>query len=254
MDNRYTHEDCPLRGGDDCRLLNMPGCNECPVNKLPREEKVKAGRELRDTAILMPIELVRCAAESSHCLLCNDDVKRKRTCYAVADLGHKHPNPDNSSGISKGGLLVPVQIASCSQCKRNFTLASYLPDALALLITGIALVLLSIRSIREPLMAVLTALPLIVFIIACILAVTVRYTLRRCLVKKLGKSTKFKISDIGIISRMYGNGWFELYGSNRVISKVYFNDAPLSKGPYTAYIRESNDGPADIKLNQSIEE
>ena len=102
-------------------------------------------------------------------------------------------------------------------------------------------VLMSIRAIREPLMAITPALPAIVFLVLALGGILGGWLWRGALHKRYSKTTYLSIFRIDTLRRMKRLGWFELY-ETKDVSRLVFSKKPFRQGLYTG---ASGHGTAD---------
>ena len=238
MERKYTNTDCQLYGSYHCALLHMESCESCTVGTASAEEAESLKRKLDVTDSLMPAGGVSCLFTSQECLLCKGEEKGARACYANTDIGHVEPKTParNAIGIkitARTGSLVPLQIACCAQCKRRLLTVDYLPNALAVGLSLLALVLLSIDTLREALMGVHSALPTLVFLAVVAASVIGMRFLRKALVAKAQEKTWMRALDLPQLAGMRERGWFEINAGNGGLTRFVFAKKRIRQGLYT---------------------
>ena len=174
---RYTNKKCPLIGSEECKALNMSCCDECPVNDMYDEDKEAAGEGLKELRSLLGGEVTE-LHKTRECLLCKGDSKGARDWYGTVDIGHEYGDkPQKMAEIklfAKTGYIVPIHFPVCAKCKKNIERMWFAGDAAGVGIGAAALIMMSIRPIREALAAVNSLLPIAVFIGMAAVAFIVR--------------------------------------------------------------------------------
>ena len=127
-------------------------------------------------------------------------------------------------------------------------MVTYMPTIVGIVISLATFLLLSDRDIREPLMAVLTILPVVVFLLAVALSMLACALVRRFMLDKLGQKTKFNIFEIDKIRYMKVGGWVNLFDHGNY-SKLMFS----KRLPW--YIPKQDEVTNDLKAaEESTEE
>lgn len=242
MAREYTRKDCPLWGSDYCARLNMESCRECTVDCVD-ENSAKAIREELDTIDSnMPEGGISDLFAGDRCVLCKGEPKKK-AYYVLTDLAHPEPRRKHAAilGISrepKAGTVMPIELSCCRDCRRGFLILEYVFQVTWVLFALVAFVLMSIRSIREPIAAVWAALPFIIFAAAVALGITLGLVLRRLAIKKYSATTHLNIMEIPKLNLMADRGWFEL-NREQDRSRLVFSKSPITHGLYSAAPEET---------------
>jgi len=238
MERKYTNTDCQLYGSYHCALLHMESCESCTVGTASAEEAESLKRKLDVTDSLMPEGGVSCLFTSQECLLCKGEEKGARACYANTDIGHVEPKTPtrNAIGIkitARTGSLVPLQIACCAQCKRRLLMVDYLPNVLAVGFSLLALILLSIDTLREALMGIHSFLPTLVFLVAVLVSITGTRFLRRGFIARAQEKTWLRALDLPELAGMRERGWFEINAGGDGLTRFVFAKKRIRQGLYT---------------------
>lgn len=185
-------------------------------------------RECEAVEELLPEAGIDSLHEGDDCKLCADDGDVKRaTAYATADLGHPRETEDESDLFgTRYGHAIPVHISCCKRCRRNYFLVTYLPTIIGIIISLAAFIVISERSVREPLMAVFTVMPVLVFLAAVGLSMLICALIRRFLLDKLGQKTKFDIFEIDRLHYMKVGGWVNLYDESNYSKLMFSKELP----------------------------
>lgn len=197
------------------------------------------GEEARRAMVasMLPGGNLRPLFESEHCLLCNRSQPNPRELYAVTDMGHKEPESKKTSAIglrvkTKIGSLVPLQIASCPQCRHNFRIASNLRLLLTIALVVFSLLVLSIDPIETALLDVHPMLPVIFFLVMIPASWLIGTLVSRSYIKRKSAETHFDIEEIPFVRQMVDLGWFQLYGKQDV-SRLIFSKERLKGDWFT---------------------
>lgn len=239
MANYIDNKNCKLYGTEYCDLLNMPSCENCAFGKIRADsEAEEAKRDLDVLMSLVPEEGVAPLFMSETCYLCKGDHPNKRSCYAMTDIGHAEPGRmhRNIIGIKtkcRVGSLIPVQIACCSRCRRNYFMVEYLPTFIAIIVSVIALAVLSMRSVHEPLSALSELLPLGVFVVLVVLGYLLGTLCRKGLKKAKSRETEFDVWELPIMKKLKALGWQPL-STDKGISRMVFTKKRVTQGVYSA--------------------
>lgn len=256
----YKNQNCELNGTELCRTLNMRGCDECPLNGMGEYERKRAAQEIIQIKEMMPEGELSDLFVGDECMLCAGDTRNKKEFYALVDLARpKDGKKSVYKGIpgvtSKDGYIIPVQIASCKRCMRNFKLAMYAPAVTAILVGIIPIAALSVRSLREQLMRVSHIMPFIVFVLFELIAIALYVLLNKYLTKKLSSETILNVMHIDRLRHMEENGWIELQKGKRSsdysVSSPVFAKKRLKYGMFTAARRQRTE--EDIADKDSVD-
>lgn len=233
----YLNTDCKLHGTKYCAALNMVNCDVCTVRDKAAKEVDSIMHDIDVMESFVPPDGVADLFARGDCALCTGEEKGERKYFALADLGHAEPKSREAGflGIkraTRAGSILPLQIASCKKCRRNFLLVEYLPTGIALVLAGGSLLALSIRSLRESLMAISPMLPFLAFVLAVLVGLLAGMLLRGGLAKRFEKQTHMKIFEIPKLKEMLLNGWFPL-NEGKQYTKLIFSRKRLKQGIYT---------------------
>ncbi|MBQ3109084.1 MAG: hypothetical protein IJC67_05650 [Clostridia bacterium] len=239
MANYIDNKNCKLYGTEYCELLNMASCENCAFGKIKTDAEAEEAKH--DLDVLMsniPEEGVAPLFTSETCLLCKGKNPEKRSLYAMTDIGHPEPERmhRNIIGIKtkcRVGSLIPVQIACCSKCRRNYFMVEYLPTFVAIIVAILALIVLSARSIHEPLSAVSELLPLGLFIVLVVLGYFLGKLLRGSLKKAKARETEFDIWNLPLMKKLKALGWQPL-AADKGVSRMVFTKKRVAQGVYSA--------------------
>ena len=248
MANYIDNKNCEFYGTEYCELLNMQSCENCTFGKQKQEESEATKKDLDVLMSLVPEEGVASLFQSDTCLLCKGEKPGKRSCYGMLDIGHPKPERSRRSVIGlktkcRVGSIIPLQIACCSRCRRNYFIVEYLPVFLSVLVAIIALSVISMRSVLEPLSAVSELLPLGVFVVAVLLGYFAGVLLRKSLKKAKSRETEFDVWRPPLLQKLKELGWQPL-STDKHVSHLVFTRKRVPQGVYTA---DNSRGKASYK-------
>ncbi len=237
MEHKYTNTDCKLHGTRYCALLHMESCASCTVAAASPEQAEGLAKNLDVTASLMPENGVACLFESEECLLCKG-ARGKREWYADVDIGNVEPKTESRNvlgmkSIARTGSMVPLQIACCKDCRKRLLMIEYLPTVAATAISLIALIVMSIRPVRESLMGRHEILPLLIFASVVLLALLLSAVLRKKLVADAEGKTELRALDLVQLAGMREKGWFEINPGKKGMTRFVFARKRIRQGLYT---------------------
>lgn len=250
MPRVYLNKQCPLHGSDYCARLNMENCDTCTVRGRTEAEMQLLKLDLDAIAALMPEEGISELFLTDECVLCKGKEKGKRAWYAQTDIGNAEPRRKRVGflGIkreARAGSILPLQLACCNACRKRYLTLQYVFPLTAAICMASGFLLMSVRAIREPLMAVMPALPAIVFLAFTLGGVLGGLFWRKALHKRYGEKTHLSIFNIGAMQHMRRLGWFELY-EEKDLSRLVFSKRRFRQGLYTgAPERAGADKPAE---------
>ncbi len=237
MANERTKTDCRFYGAKYCELLNMSDCDACMAGRMGQEEAERMQRDLDVTMSLMPESGVSGLFTAEHCLLCKRE-PGARAWYADVDIGNVEPKTvkNNFIGmktVARTGSMVPLQIACCADCRKRILMIEYLPTAVTLSLSLLALLLMSIRPIREALMRVHVILPVVIFAAVVAAACLLGTLLRKRLCADAEAKTYLHVFDLPLLAGMRERGWFEITEANKSITHYVFAKRRMRQGIYT---------------------
>ena len=237
MARNYSNADCKLHGTRYCALLNMEGCESCTVSAASSEQAESLAKSLDVTISLMPENGVAGLFESEECMLCKG-ARNKREWYADVDLGNLEPKTETRNvigikSIARTGSMVPLQIACCKDCRKRLLLIEYLPNLFAIGLSLAALILMSVRPVREGLMTIHEILPAAIFTATVLLSLLGSAALRKNLIKKAKDKTVLRVLDLPQLSGMRERGWFEINEGKSGVTRFVFSRKRIRQGLYT---------------------
>lgn len=226
---RYTNKKCPLIGSEECKALNMSCCDECPVNDMYDEDKEAAGEGLKELRSLLGGEVIE-LHKTRECLLCKGDSKGARDWYGTVDIGHEYGDkPQKMAEIklfAKTGYIVPIHFPVCAKCKKNIERIWFAGDAAGVGIGAAALIMMSIRPIREALAAVNSLLPIAVFIGMAAVAFIVRALIKNGALRRARRETETNVMRLPQFAKLAENGWFEVTTKAKMSQVAFSKNLP----------------------------
>lgn len=236
---KYTNADCPLYGSEYCAALNMESCEKCTVDCTDEEKTARVKQDLADMAALLPEDGMAKLFTGEECVLCKGE-KGKREYYAFFDMGHPGARKHRTKGLlgllkkePRFGSLLPAQVSCCKECKQRITRLSYVKGLIiaAFLLSG--LIVLSLRSVNEPLMAITHGLPFYIFAAWAIIGIAVAEIAYRGMKRSYAKRTYLNVMNAPMLAELKEKGWFELFAEHGV-SRLVFSKKPMSHGLFAA--------------------
>ena len=233
----YTNESCPLYGSTYCAMLNMESCRSCTLNCSDEDRAAGIRADIDIIRSNMPEGGIQGLFAGDACALCKGEPDQKKW-YALTDIAHPEPRRKRATvlGIAReprAGTVLPIQIASCDACRRRYQVLSYLSPVIGTVFAASALIILSMRPIREPIAAIAEILPFLVFAAATTLGIVIGTFLRRALLKKYASLMHTDVMEMPILNGMARNGWFEL-NPDKGMSRLVFSRTPIRQGLFTA--------------------
>jgi hypothetical protein len=212
----------------------MLSCGHCTVRN-GESDAIKA--DLDAVAELMPEGGIAPLFSGDTCVLCRDEHKNPRACYAMIDVGHASParTKYNFLGIKtkmQVGSLIPVQISCCKACRRRFNTLVYAPLCIMLAALLLLLVWYGVTNVQEDLGAIHELLPLGVFVGALGIVWVAARLVQRAWVSAYEKRTYLDVMEAPVLSDMRRTGWFELNRAKRISHPIFAKER-LKQGLYT---------------------
>lgn len=227
---------CPLYATEECRMLNMQTCKDCTVNGSSAEEMERIKSEIAFMRGLLPENGIDKLFTGDKCLFCKDEPNDK-TCYALLDIGNKEPAHREKlkqalSGTKDSGSIIPLQISCCDECKKRLSRLGLVRAVFATAVIGATLILMSLRAVHEPLMAVFTALPLVIFLISIAVGFVGGSMLQSHYKKEYERKTQLHVMELEEMKGLKERGWFVLY-KDEPATKLVFSEERLKQGLFT---------------------
>ena len=238
MEKSYSNTECKLHGTKYCRLLNMESCESCTINAVSAEQAEKLCRDLEVTISLMPEEGLESLFDTDECMLCKGENKGKREYYADTDIGNVQPKTEGRNivgmkTISRTGSMVPLQIACCKECRKRLLMIEYAPTLMTVGVCALALIIMSLRPVREALMGMHMILPLVIFVVVAALALIFGRMWRKRLVDEGEKACYLRVFDLPLFAGMRERGWFEINEGKGGVTRYIFAKKRIRQGLYT---------------------
>ena len=229
MERRYTDTECALYGTKSCALLNMQDCDKCPLKGRIADPAIHD--DLKLFCDLQPEGTVASLFESETCTLCKEEPKGKPVCFAVFDMAHEEPKLlAKRKWLSKQatGFMVPLQFACCAKCRRRTLVRAYLPLITPIILTLIALPIVTIEKSAQVLRHAAPWLPLAIVFFAIIggygLGKLLAYLYRR----KAEVKTCMDVRTHPFVSAMAEKGWRPLFNDRQ--AHVAFTKKRIDRG------------------------
>ena len=212
MESRYTDTECALYGTKSCALLNMQDCDKCPLKGRIADPAIID--DLKLFCDLQPEGTVAQLFESESCTLCKTEPKGKPTGFAIFDMAHEEPKTlAKRKWLSKEatGFMVPLQFACCPKCRRSILLLTYLPLIAPILLTLIALPIVTIEKTAQALRQAAPWLPLLIVVFAILGGYGIGKLLAYLYKRKVESVMYIDVRTHPIVAKMTEKGWRPLF-------------------------------------------
>ena len=230
MEKLPVNPTCELSGKKYCAMLNMHTCAACTVRDSANKAEIIADLDLYET--LLPEGGVSRLFESKDCQFCKTPEKGKRRGYAILDMAHPEPKRVQKwlfgSRTARIGTMIPLQMSVCPKCRRRFLLLEYLPVVIPVVVGFVALIVVSMDSVRNPLVDLSMFAPFGAWIIATLLGVIAGKLLTDGLERGWKKEMETDVMRHPIIAEMVNKGWTPITAKSR--TKLLFSKSRLAKG------------------------
>jgi len=230
MEKLPVNPNCELSGTKYCAMLNMHTCAACTVRDSANKAEIKSDLDLYET--LLPEGGVARLFESKECQFCKTPVKGKRRGYAILDMAHPEPKRVQKwlfgSRTARIGTMIPIQMSVCPKCRSRFLMMEYLPVLIPVVVGFVALIVVSMDSVRNPLVNLSMFAPFGAWIIATLLGVIAGKLLTDGLERGWRKEMETDVMHHPVIAEMVNKGWTPITAKSR--TKLLFSKSRLAKG------------------------
>lgn len=216
METRYTDTECALYGTKSCALLNMQDCDKCPLKGRIADPAIHD--DLKLFCDLQPEGTVAQLFESETCTLCREEPKGKPTCFAVFDMAHEEPKMlSRRKWFSRQttGFMVPLQFACCTKCRRRILLRSYLPLITPIILTLIALPLVTIEKTAQILRQTAPWLPLAIVLFTIVGGYGIGKLLSHLYMRRSETHMYVDVRTHPFVAEMAEKGWRPLFNDRQ---------------------------------------
>ena len=230
MEKLPVNPNCELSGTKYCAMLNMHTCAACTVRDSANKAEIKSDLDLYET--LLPEGGIARLFESKDCQFCKTPVKGKRRGYAILDMAHPEPKRVQKwlfgSRTARIGTMVPVQMSVCPKCRSRFLMMEYLPVVIPVVVGFVALIVVSMDSVRNSLVNLSMFAPFGAWIVATLLGVIAGKLLTNGLERSWRKDMETDVMQHPVIAEMVNKGWTPITAKSR--TKLLFSKSRLAKG------------------------
>ena len=230
MEKLPVNPNCELSGTKYCAMLNMHTCAACTVRDSANKAEIIADLDLVET--LLPEGGIARLFESKDCQFCKTEVKGKRRGYAILDMAHPEPKRVQrwlfGSRTARIGTMIPLQMSVCPKCRRRFLLMEYLPVVIPVVVGFVALIVVSMDSVRNPLVNLSMFAPFGAWIVATLVGVIAGKLLTDGLERSWSKEMETNVMRHPVIVEMVNKGWTPITAKSR--TKLLFSKSRLAKG------------------------
>ena len=233
-------QECPLYGTEECRLLNMTRCEECPIEVDEDADGVidRIAIYQRDTQGVDIPELF----SGEECRLCRK-TPRKKVGYVIYDLGHVAKNKKETRGwrkilLKNNGpeydILLPLQLNCCASCRKHLWWDANLVTVTTVGLLLLALIPVSIEISAEHIRSVGRLMPIITLAAAGLIGYFGGKLLRKKLSKKWAEETWMNMSEHPVAKKLFALGWTPVLLNSTGKDAVMFTKKQLDRGLGTA--------------------
>jgi len=230
MEKLPVNPNCELSGTKYCAMLNMHTCAACTVRDSANKAEIKSDLDLYET--LLPEGGVARLFESKDCQFCKTPVKGKRRGYAILDMAHPEPKRVQKwlfgSRTARIGTMIPIQMSVCPKCRSRFLMMEYLPVVIPVVVGFVALIVVSMDSVRNSLVNLSMFAPFGAWIVATLLGVIAGKLLTDGLERGWRKDMETDVMRHPVIAEMVNKGWTPITAKSR--TKLLFSKSRLAKG------------------------
>ncbi len=230
MEKLPVNPNCELSGTKYCAMLNMHTCAACTVRDSENKSEIKSDLDLYET--LLPEGGVARLFESKDCQFCKTQVKGKRRGYAILDMAHPEPRRVQKwlfgTRPARIGTMIPVQMSVCPKCRRRFLMMEYLPVVVPVVVGFIALIVVSMDAVKNPLVDLSMFAPFGAWIVATLLGVIAGKLITDGLERGWRKEMETDVMRHPVIAEMVNKGWTPITAKSR--TKLLFSKSRLAKG------------------------
>lgn len=230
MEKLPVNPNCELSGTKYCAMLNMHTCAACTVRDVESKKEIISDLDLYET--LLPEGGIARLFESKECQFCKTPVKGKRRGYAILDMAHPEPRRVQKWLFGKReariGTMVPVQMGVCAKCRRRFLAMEYLTMLIPVVVGIVALIVLSMDSIRIPLVDISMFAPFGAWIIAVLVSLLAGKLITDGLERAWAKEMVTDVMRHPVIAEMEKKGWTPITAKSR--TKLLFSKSRLARG------------------------
>ncbi len=230
MEKLPVNPNCELSGTKYCAMLNMHTCAACTVRDAENKKEIISDLDLYET--LLPEGGIARLFESKECQFCKTPVKGKRRGYAILDMAHPEPRRVQKWLFGKReariGTMVPVQMGVCAKCRRRFHTMEYLTMLIPVVVGIVALAVLSMDSVRIPLVDISMFAPFGAWIIAVLISLLAGKLITDGLERAWAKEMVTDVMRHPVIAEMEKKGWTPITAKSR--TKLLFSKSRLARG------------------------
>lgn len=230
MEKLPVNPNCELSGTKYCAMLNMHTCAACTVRDSENKAEIISDLDLYET--LLPEGGIARLFESRECQFCKTPEKGKRRGYAILDMAHPEPRRVQKwlfgKKLARIGTMIPVQMAVCPKCRRRFLLLEYLSALIPVIVGILALIVISMDSVRNPLVDLSMFAPFGAWIVMTLIGVIAGKLLTDGLQRAWDKEMVTDVMCHPVIAEMTNKGWTPITAKSR--TKLLFSKSRLARG------------------------
>jgi hypothetical protein len=234
MEKLPVNPNCALSGKKYCAMLNMHTCAACTVRDSENKAEIISDLDLFET--LLPEGGIARLFESRECQFCKTPIKGKRRGYAILDMAHPEPRRIQKwlfgNRQSRIGTMIPLQMGVCPKCRKRFLLMEYLPMLIPVVIGIAALLIISMDSVRNPLVDLSMFAPFGAWIVSVLVGIILGKLVTDALERAWSKDMETDVMRHPVVAEMTKMGWTPITAKSR--TKLLFSKSRLARGLGTA--------------------
>lgn len=208
-------KDCAIRGSNLCwKFTSAGGCQSCYLSTVKKDRESREAKERWDeTLSLLPPDVDE-LGEGEWCRLCVGEPE-KADGWALLEMAN--PEPYYEKGMIFGfgkkvrspvGSLVTLPIRIGPRCRHAFHMVELLQIGWLVGMFGLALLLLMIPALAEPMASLFALLPVIFVVLMTVAGYYLGRNLSLYYVAKKSDEVNFDLAGIPMIRRMLGRDWY----------------------------------------------
>lgn len=236
MENRNENPNCPLSGTHWCALLNAQSCKTCTVG-VGEDTAEQVIEDLRLYESLLPEGGIDRLFLSHTCELCKTADKGEREGYVLLDMAHPGPKhlerKIGGKKVPAHGTVIPLQFAVCRRCRKRIFAVELMPVLVPLFVSGIALLLVNLDPIHDPLAHAAGWLPFAVWAALTALGYAAGRFGSAALEERVSREMYADIRKHPVVREMLRKGWVPVERDNNTLLAFSKSRRIRGLGTYT---------------------
>jgi hypothetical protein len=227
------NEDCQISDSVLCKWMDKD-CKDCYIHTLKKSDEPKEMLgNFQVTLELLPREFDELQGET--CCFCKGEHKNERAGYAIVDFAHSEPASMKGMFFGFGkkvrqriGSMMPVSISICRRCRASLRLVEAFKWIGIVVLGGIGVGLMAIKSIGDAVSTVSPALPIGIVLVAAAAGYFLGKLISAAYVKAQSERMAFNVFDIPVMAEMKRRGWFTIQDDGDV-TRLLFSHKPFTR-------------------------